>query len=285
MSALLQPVNDSRRLKGRAAYFFTTKARSRDEVAGFAETLLELGSVVAIGGFLRDLLLAGNRRFRSDVDFVVDPVSIREFERFAERLGAKANRFGGYGITLEKWKVDVWPLERTWAAVNGHVPVSVLDDLVNVTFFDWDAVLYSVAKQRLIAKPTYFERVRERILDINLEPNPNPLGNAVRALRYAYRWEAAIGTRLASHVSRQIRDHGWEKLVESERCSFGNPVLSSLDGDAIHTLLQGCVQAGSQFANLPITPLQHSLPLACPTYDAETRAESRRQPARRTRIA
>lgn len=107
---------------------------------------------------------------------MVDPRSMPAFERAVERLGAKVNKFGGYGIALDRWKVDVWPLERTWAAVNGHVPVATLHDLVDVTFFDWDAVLYSVDEQRLIAKSCYFDRVRRRVIDINLEPNPNPSG-------------------------------------------------------------------------------------------------------------
>ncbi|MCB4802803.1 hypothetical protein PUR23_14400 [Methylorubrum populi] len=261
MSAHPPRVNDSRLLKGRADYFFTTKACARGEVAAFACMLLDHGPAVAIGGFLRDLLLAGNRAFKSDVDFVVDPRSMPAFERAVERLGAKVNKFGGYGIALDRWKVDVWPLERTWAAVNGHVPVATLHDLVDVTFFDWDAVLYSVDEQRLIAKSCYFDRVRRRVIDINLEPNPNPLGNAVRALRYAYKWEAAIGTRLAQHVARQIRDNGWGRMMASERGSFTNPMLADLDGAAIARMLQRCVETGSGPVSLPLAPVQQALPL------------------------
>jgi hypothetical protein len=248
-------------LKKRADYFFASRAYSRREVANFAELLLTLGPVVVIGGFLRDLCLSGNRHFRSDIDFVVDPASIFEFEHLTNRLSARVNKFGGYGITLSRWKVDVWPLERTWAAVAGHVSLSCLDDLLDVTFFDWDAILYSVADQKLISGRWYFDRVRRRVIDINLEPNPNPLGNAIRALRYAYRWEAALGERLASHVAKQIRDYGWTTLLASEQRSFSNPVLGAFDVDGILTALRDRHRTDDGVARLPLRPLQNEIPL------------------------
>lgn len=257
---------DSRRLKRLAQYFLTTEARSRTEVAVFVAKLAELGPVVAIGGFLRDLLLSGNRDFRSDVDFVVHPGSLPAFDAFVSQLGAGTNRFGGFGVCLTSWKVDVWPLQRTWAAVNGHVAVNTLDDLVNATFFDWDAILYSTDTRTIITCPDYFRRVRDRVIDVNLEPNPNPLGNAVRALRYVYRWDAAVGERLAAHIVRHVRDHGWDALVASERRSFRNPVLPMLDGERVAALLEGHIGRGP--VRLNIAPVQRDLPLSGGGTDA-----------------
>jgi hypothetical protein len=173
-----------------------------------------------IGGLLRDLSLVGNSGFKSDVDFVVDPVSMTEFDRLARQLGARLNRFGGFGITLQRWKVDVWPRERTWAAIHGYAEVNALQDLIHTTFFDCDAVLYDIAAHKITAKRGYFKRIQNRVIDINLQPNPNPLGNAVRALRYAYRWDAALGEKLVMHVAKQIHDQGWKALVASESRSF-----------------------------------------------------------------
>jgi hypothetical protein len=182
---------------------------------------------------------------------------------------AEINKFGGYGISLNRWKVDGWPLERTWAAVAGHVAISGLHDLVDVTFFDWDAILYSVANQKLVWGRSYFDRVRERVIDINLEPNPNPLGNAVRALRYAYRWDAALGKRLAAFVAKQIRDNGWGTIVAIERNSFPNPVLSGLDSDAIVSALRNRNPRGSGMVYLSLRPVQYEIELtgggACKT--------------------
>ena len=251
---------ERQRLEKRAAYFFTTSVRSRREVSAFAAALLKVGRVVVIGGLLRDLFLGGNQEFKSDVDFVIDPDSIAEFDRLANRLGARVNRFGGYCIELRRWKVDVWPRERTWAAVHGYASVSSLPDLVNATFFDWDAVLYDLASRRVITQRCYFERIHRRVIDINLEPNPNPLGNAVRALRYAYRWDAALGQKLVEHVAKQIQDHGWDKLVATENRSFSTPVLKSFDGDWLTALLRENARNGNGPIHLPLRPVQKELP-------------------------
>jgi hypothetical protein len=256
MSAHQLPEPESRLLKKRADYFFDSAVRSRGEVAEFAKALQEIGPCVVIGGFLRDLLLSGNREFTSDVDFVVDPASMGEFEKFVGGRGAVLNKFGGYGISLRRWKVDVWPLERTWAAVSGHVVVQNLDDLLKVTFFDWDAILYSVRQQKLIARGEYFEKINRRVLDVNLQPNPNPIGNAVRALRYAYRWEAAIGRTLATHVAKQIRDCSWTTMVDYERKSAPNPILGSFDGDHLFQVLRKNIALGNEHVHLPLKPQQ-----------------------------
>jgi len=261
MPAPPRPASERQRLKRRAAYFFATSVCARNEVAEFATALSKLGRTVVIGGFLRDLCLVGNRGFKSDVDFVVDPACTAELDRLARRLGARTNRFGGYEIRLARWKVDVWPLQRTWAAVEGHASVSRLDDLVKVTFFDWDAVLYAVDDQEVIASDCYFDRVRSRVIDINLEPNPNPLGNAVRALRYACRWDAAFGERLAGHVVKQIRDNGWERLVAAERRSFGTAVLGTLDRDRVTAALHDQTRKGSKGVRLRLRPKQQELAL------------------------
>ncbi len=259
MSAPRHSLSERQRLRKRADYFFGTGLRARGEVAAFANELRQLGPTVAIGGFLRDLYLDGNRYFVSDVDFVVDPGSMQAFERLATRLGARPNRFGGYGVSLGRWKADVWPLERTWAAVHGHVEIRTIEDVLDATFFDWDSVIYAVGTGRLTAGEGYFQRLRDRVIDINLEPNPNPLGNAVRALRYAYRWKAALGAKLACHVEKQLRDHGWEAFVLSERRSFARPVLYALDRRLIEQALARCVRADVREVALNLHPRQQEL--------------------------
>jgi len=204
--------------------------------------------------------LAGSRAFTSDVDFVVDPGSMAEFERLVTSLSGQRNRFGGYGIQLTRWRVDVWPLQRTWAAVNGHANVQSLSDLTRVTFFDWDAIVYSVAMRSLASTASYFERVRSRVIDINLGHSPNPRGNAIRAIRYAYRWDAALGPELAGYVSRRIRDDGWNELVAAERAKFPNPILRGLDDAAVWRALEAGYRSAIPVA-LPMKPFQPELPL------------------------
>jgi len=142
------------------------------------------------------------------------------------------------------------------------VTVSSLRDLVDATFFDWDAVLYDVATRKVIAQKGYFERIQRRVIDINLAPNPNPLGNAVRALRYAYRWDAALGKRLVAHVAKQIQDHGWDALVASEHRSFATSVLKAINGDAVTIALNDSLRRDTGPIRLQLQPVQQELPFA-----------------------
>ena len=186
---------------------------------------------------LRDLYLAGNRQFRSDIDLVVDPSSLVEFDRLLDRYDVKSNRFGGYGLRLGRWRIDVWPLERTWAAVHGYVEVRELRDLLKITFFDWDAVLYEISQKTVVCEEEWFAKINNRVLDINLKPNPNPIGNSVRALRYAWRWNAKLGPRLAEHVHNQLAEAGWEAMLEAEQRSFHTRILQYLNQNDIERAL------------------------------------------------
>ncbi|HWA20107.1 MAG TPA: hypothetical protein VG757_14045 [Devosia sp.] len=228
----------------------------------FAHGLLELGDTVVIGGLVRDLLLlSNNEKFSSDIDFVVHPESVDEFERSMEGTGASRNRFGGYSLDLHRWKVEVWPLQRTWAVVAGHIEASTLADLTRATFFNWDAILYNLSTRELIASDLYFESVRCRHLEANLIENPNPLGNAVRALRYAYRWNANLGPKLADHVARQVQDHGWRKIVDTESASFPVHYLRGIDGDAVAAALKHWDRQDSCVIVLPLARSDQQLSL------------------------
>jgi len=248
-------------LQKKATYFFSSTREKRTEVAKFASELEALGETVAIGGFLRDLLLDGNRRFSSDVDFVVKPASLKEFERKMRSLNAERNRFGGYAIQLARWKVEVWPLSTTWAAVHQHVEVNAIPDLLKVTFFTWDSILYSVSKKRIIATEDYFDKVDQRVLDINLRPNPNPTGNAIRAIRYAHRWGAYVSRPLADHIACQLRDNDWSDLVRYEYRSFPNPILRFLDPEAMQSALDSFLRSSRTVHKLHAYPEQMSMEL------------------------
>ena len=255
------PLSPQQRLKTRTDYFFRSRSRSRAEVASFASRMAELGPVVVIGGMLRELYLGGNRNFVSDVDLVVNPTSMSEFDRVATQFQAKINRFGGYGLKLARWKIDVWPLERTWAAVHGYVDVRDVTDLLKVTFFDWDAITYQYHQKSINCGEHYFEKVDRRVLDINLEPNPNPLGNAVRALRYAWRWNAKLGPRLAHHVYVQLCERGWDGLVDAERSSFISQILRHVDGSRIFSSLRSLEREGwPRPVRLPLSAEQIKFP-------------------------
>ncbi len=265
MSGHPHKTSERNRLKKKADYFFRREARARREVHEFAAKLLPLGPTAVIGGVLRDIFLSGTYRFQSDVDFVVQTETLRDFDRFVSNFDAKKNRFGGCSIKLDRWTVDVWPLERTWAAVAGHISVETIADLLSATFFNWDAVLYLLDDQSILAAPNYFDHIKRRVIDINLEPNPNPLGNAVRALRYARRWRAKLGPKLAEHVLSQLNEHGWDKFIEAEHKSFSKSTLALVAQERVRDALTLAERSNwSKPVDVGIAPRQQELSLIDP---------------------
>ena len=122
--------------------------------------------------------------------------------------GAEVNRFGGFRFQGPPWEIDVWLLEDTWANRKGHVEVKEFADLLEATFFNCDAVIYDPSSRKIVAKPSYFEDLYGRVLEVNLEPNPNPVGNAVRAFRYAAEKDFRWGPRLCRFISEVLEDAG-----------------------------------------------------------------------------
>jgi len=217
--------------------FLRPRTSERNEICKFIDVASARGDTYIVGGLLRDLHIHGSRNFNSDIDLVMDQVSPKAFDSWMGQLGGKENRFGGYSLNVGPAKFDLWLLERTWARVAGYCDVRQPEDLHRTTFFDWDCILYSVTTGKIITEPGYFERVRRRILDIRLAQNPNPLGNAVRALRYACRYNADLSKPLVSHVVREIRDNGWQHLVRYEGRSFSSQYLEFMDGNHLYRRL------------------------------------------------
>ena len=239
-----------RQLKNRIRYFFSWRYRGREDVRRTFEDLRKYGQLALMGGMLRDLTLFGNRGFKSDLDFVIVPDDIRAFDKHLMAIGAKINKFGGYALPSNKWQVDVWPLERTWAHVAGHTKVRTFGDLRNATFFKCDAILYDFDHRKLKTTSDYFQDIENRVLEINLLPNPNPRGNAVRAVRYAlmkgFRW----GPKLSKFVDEMIACESWEALQDEEMRSYGTQYLGIISSrDMSHALRRHVAVGGASLFN------------------------------------
>lgn len=209
-------------LRRRLSCFLGDAREGRRSVGELICQLEPFGEVAIVGGMLRDLLLKDRYgAFSSDVDLVVDAPDSPALRAVLERHGAVANRFGGYALDTA-WKSDVWLLGSTWAHVAGHRRVSRIEDLLETTFFNWDAVIYSPSRKRIMCRPGYLEDLDGRMLDINLEPNPNPLGSCVRTLRAAVQWGATVSPRLAELCAAVIAEHGTAAVVAAETRSYGH---------------------------------------------------------------
>jgi hypothetical protein len=239
-----------RQLNRKLQYFFSSQRRGRDGIHEILNQLNTTGEIVLIGGMIRDLTLFGNAKFflsHSDLDFVIEPKDIDAFEEHMVLIGAKTNRFGGYSLPPKNgWKVDIWPLKKTWAHLEGHVNVQKLEDVTKVTFFDCDAIIYNLTERKLYYIENYFDNLKDRILDINLISNPNPIGNAVRAFRYALLKGFVWRYKLAVFVVEIIDTVGWDVLVEKEIQSYRDSCIKSIDKLKFEQLLRSYISVSEQ---------------------------------------
>ncbi|WP_143276050.1 hypothetical protein [Brevundimonas diminuta] len=170
-------------------------------------------NIAIVGGMVRDVARQGGANFCSDVDIVIDAPA-DEVANLAKKLSAQPNRFGGFGADTPGWKVDFWALETTWALKAGHTSINSLEDVTKATFFDTDSVIYNIWNRTIHCSDGYFELLTQNSIDINLEPNPSPTGNLLRALRRLNAWKAKPGEKLINFIAQHLTD---ENLVEMKK--------------------------------------------------------------------
>lgn len=183
--------------------------------AGFAQVariVHSLGPMAVFGGMLRDLAYTTASKFSSDVDLVVSTEDASELARRLDALGAQRNRYGGSHLAGGTWSIDVWALKDTWAVREGYVAARGFADLIRTTFFNWDAIVLDLNSAEFHYTTSYFDELAAGYLELNLEPNANPAGNVVRALRYLSTGRAIFGPRLTHYVHSFLT----RALVEKE---------------------------------------------------------------------
>jgi hypothetical protein len=224
---MAQLIKNLTELRKRVKHFLGSSAFGRQEVKGLFDSITPYGSIALFGGMLRDLSIVGNKGFNSDIDVVVDSNNVEEFERVLESFSCSRNKFGGYRLSLSKWNVDIWLLETTWAFKQGHVHGGSFSELCKTTFFDWDAVVYEVDSEKITAIDGYVDKINSGVIDINLEINPNPIGNIVKAFRYQQKYNASFSNRLARYIVRHLKEITAEQLTRYETISHSWPILNT----------------------------------------------------------
>lgn len=264
------------RLRRHLNRFMKDPRDGRNSIGELARRLGDHGEVAIVGGMLRDLLLKDNYAgFTSDVDLVIDAPDTSAVRAILSGYGGVRNRFGGYALGT-KWSADVWFLDRTWAHVQGHKNLSKVDDLLGTTFFNWDAVLYSMSRKQVICTDSYLKSLDDRYLDINLVPNPNRIGSCVRTLRSAALWGAMVSPQLARVALRVIDEVGPSALLEAEARSYGHRrvLTSATIWDARRSFFAASAFGiACQPLSTSLRGLQRQLPLATEAAPKRQRSE------------
>ncbi len=211
-------------LKKRVRRFFEHVPLERRAVMSVISALNELAEVYIFGGLLRDLALSGVASFESDVDIVIRPFDAQAFHNWADEKGFKPNKFGGYRLLKDRWLFDVWELDRTWAFRHDPTIPRTKYTLKDTTFFNWDAIAYDIKANQIICSESYFRDLSQSRLEINFEPNPNPLGTLVRSLKFVKNG-AKTGRRLTAFIRRNMEMYSDVEISEYDKNQSRIPSL------------------------------------------------------------
>lgn len=192
---------------------------------GFMTDAIPRGDVYLFGGVLRDLALYGKRGFKSDIDLVVEG-GWDYCIPYLLSLGARQNKFGGYRLSIGGWPVDIWNARDTWAIREGLVNYSGIASLTQTTVLNWDAILMNWRSRSFVWRDNYLAELQSRQLDIVLEPNPDPLGMAVRVFRHFCLKDAKrVTQRAALYLAHSTTQYSFDVLRRREVRSFGDAAI------------------------------------------------------------
>lgn len=251
-------------LRGLISGFLRSKEKRRAPLLRALSRLKNSGfHSVVFGGTLRDLMVHGPRVVPRDLDIVIDGISVERLSQLFSDFAQRRTRFGGLSVNVRGWVVDIWPLSETWAFRTSNIAGRDFEALTRTTFLNVEAVSVDLTSRlgraRTVYSSGFFEGVRSRTIDINLEENPFPQLAAVRALVTAGSLKYSISTRLARYLVHHLSRNPLEYLVDVQMSHYGRTRLSVQALHRYRDVLHDQLASGLEI-KLPITdPVQ--LPL------------------------
>ncbi len=122
-----------------------------------------------------------------------------------------------------------------------------MDSLLKTTFFNWDAVLYSLSSGKLFVSVNYIESINTRSLDFNFVKCPNELANVIKSLRYYEKFDANFSPRLARWVCGYLQNISTIDVYEKDLRSHESRVITPSDIAKIYKSLEQHSKTNSLF--------------------------------------
>jgi hypothetical protein len=175
--------------------------------------------VALFGGAVRDIAFNGADAMPKDLDLVIADA---EFERIADHidpLRAMRNSFGGLKIVRSGWRLDIWPITKTWAFVES--PTLFANDFCDLPFttvLSTEAIAVEIdltnGDVAHVHEHGFFESIENRTVDLNHSVVPDLLSAAVRSIHWAARLRFDIAPRAASLILEAVSIYGRHEIQD-----------------------------------------------------------------------
>lgn len=194
------------------------------------------GDTYIFGGIIRDLAIFGKEGFHSDIDIVVDG-DWSDLVPILKSYGALENKFGGLRLVVDNWPIDIWEAKNTWAIKQGHIKYQGIASLTDTTVLNWDGILMNLRTKNFVYRKDYFEELSERILDIVLVENPNPIGMLIRVLRHFKQKDATkISYTAVKYLVHALNLTDYQTIRDTELSSYGTNLIDKMSYDYFRTI-------------------------------------------------
>lgn len=167
----------------------------------FLTQLMSEANIYLFGGAVRDYLNGDINKAR-DLDFVLECKNVNSYIDIAMYIygGVKytKNRFGGYKITFNNHlTIDIWNIQDTWAFKTNKLMTSP-SNLLKTVYLNIDSLVYCLNTDKYIdnCDKNYYEIMKNGILDIVFEDNPQIELNLLRALVLRDKYKMKLSKKL-----------------------------------------------------------------------------------------
>lgn len=206
----------------------------------FLTNLLTLTDVIVFGGVVRDFVLNKLKQVdHRDIDLVVVNLD-SDVEKILQPYLINKNSFGGFKLKIDKKEIDLWKFEETWGIKN-KLPLfnSIPEYLPHTSFFNINAIAFSIKNQNLVLSESFKKVYYEEILDIEFIPNPLPALCLIKTYEYVQKYELKLSDKLVEYLKKnikhrkqyelrdiQMKHYGGIKYSNKELLDFNNSIIS-----------------------------------------------------------
>lgn len=207
-------------------------SRLESPVVELLDFLKTRTNVYIFSGIIRDYFL--NNDSIRDLDVVIgDELDFEMFSLyFFPSIKVRKNSFGGYKITINSFRIDIWTIHNTWGIINEQKSATK-HSLINSSFFNFSAVLFDLNKEEFYCNDIFPRFLNEKIIDVVYEKNPNIPLCIVNALYYKNKLSLPLGINLKLWIRENFSSK--YNFIDVQISHFGTVIFS--DNDLIEFLI------------------------------------------------
>ena len=210
----------------------------------FLSDILKHTDILIFGGVIREFILNDLQKVEHrDIDLVITSIN-EKIEDILSNFLVKRNSFGGYKLKVNDKDIDLWKLDETWGIKN-KAPLfnNVSEFLPETSFFNINAVAFSLKSNKLLLSEGFKNFLDKRILDIEFKPNPLPALCFIKTYEYILKYKVSLSNKLIDFLatninSKMIKDFdkiqskhfGFQKFSIDELSDFYNNFIINKAG-------------------------------------------------------